>query len=302
MLHSHGDCGGFDQACRVKYRVFCKDSGLLVSMLRWRASIGVVLMQLIGVLLCQNTLLTCFDWHVQHAEVIFRSLKGFNSNLLLLRRLLERQQIRIVPLTISTNFWFGAWLNHLLVRERIVTAKRVQTLLDLSSYRVQCHHRRVIGIFFDVFVIKNFCFDPRRQFNLVITADFCPGLCRINFLSALMRIVLRRRLVFDSNCSLLLNHLVVKLELRVELIRVFFAVFAAVLLCWNHWPLSLLFLFNKRAIERIGGLLLYYIVQKLLSLVRREAWGVVNYQGTISLTLLRKTWAVCQQAQMLVRF
>jgi len=302
MLHSHRDCGGFDQACRVKYRVFGKDSGLLVSMLRWRASIGVVLMQLIGILLCQNTLLARFDWHVQHAEVIFRSLKGFNSDLLVLRRLLERQQIRIVPLTISTTFWFWAWLNHFLVRERIVAAKRVQALFDLSSYRVQCHQRRVIGIFFDVFVIKNVCFDSRRKLNLVITADFCPGLCGINFLSALVRIVLHHRIVFYSNCSRLLVHLVVKLELRVELIRVFFAVFAAVLLCWNHWPLSLLFFFNKRAIKRIGGLLLYFIVQKLVSLVRWEAWGVVNYQGTIGLTLLRKTWTVCQQAQILVRF
>jgi hypothetical protein len=72
-------------------------------------------MQLIGVLLRQNTLLTCFDRHVQHTKVIFRSLYAFDSDLLVFRRLLESEQIGVVSMTVSTILYSGTRLKHLLV-------------------------------------------------------------------------------------------------------------------------------------------------------------------------------------------
>ena len=161
-------------------------------------------MQLIGVLLRQNTLLTCFDRHVQHTKVIFRSLYAFDSDLLVFRRLLESQQIGVVSMTVSTILYSGTRLKHLLVWERIVATKRIQALLNFSSHRVKRHHRRVIGIFFNVFVVENFCIYSRKQVNLVIATVLSLNFGLIGFTGGQLRIVLRRRFFIRNNCSLLL--------------------------------------------------------------------------------------------------
>lgn len=81
------------------------------------------------------------------------------------RTVLVQPNVVAIPMAESALVSPRTWLHDFLMLERIVAAKVVEILLNLTRHRVQRHHRRVVHILVDILIV---CFSLQSLLKLQV--------------------------------------------------------------------------------------------------------------------------------------